>query len=157
MTDASGENHFVLLSLGSNVGDRSRFLSLAVENLRIILSDVKVSSILETEPFGVKEQAKFLNLAISGHTKLSPFALLYFCKTIEYLLGRRVRERWHEREIDIDIILYDEAEISLPLLEIPHSGIAERDFVKIPAMEIEPEAITRLLEKLKIKKSGDKL
>ena len=146
---ASGKSNFVLLSLGSNLGDRSRFISNAVESLRLFIDDIKVSSEYETEPYGVLDQAKFLNIALSGQTKLSPFTLLFYCKTIEYLLGRQVRQRWHEREIDIDIVFYGGAEISLPLLEIPHKGIAERDFVIRPAMEIEPELLKSFLDKQK--------
>ena len=78
----------------------------------------------------------FLNLAVSGLTSLPPLKLLEHCKTIELELGRKQREHWHEREIDIDIILYGSEIINCENLIIPHANLQYRKFVLLPCSEI---------------------
>jgi 2-amino-4-hydroxy-6-hydroxymethyldihydropteridine diphosphokinase len=138
-------NHseIVILSLGSNVGDRRQYIDSAL-NLLVesnFISEPKISSYYETDPYGVKEQNSFLNIALMAKTELNPFMLLQICKTIEYSLGRKIRNRWHSREIDIDIIFYSDRIINFDTIEIPHKEIKNRNFVLIPINEIAPDFI----------------
>ena len=131
-----------MLSLGANLGDRKQALSDAVDYLRdnAVLTGISTSSFYETQPFGVTEQPEFINMVVSGFTQLSVFALLQICKSIEYLMGRQTRQRWHEREIDIDILIYGDLVISKEKIKIPHPAMSERKFVLIPAAEIAAKA-----------------
>lgn len=133
----------VLLSLGANLGDRRTTLSDAVEALRQTgtLQNITASSFYETEPFGVKEQPAFLNIAISGYTALSPHILLLQCKSLEAKFGRQKRERWHERELDIDIIYFGNEILDTPRLTIPHPQATRRNFVLVPIAEIAPDFV----------------
>ena len=128
----------VLLSLGANIGDKEKTLNKALGLLesRNVIKIQKKSSLYYTEPYGVKEQDWFINLCVYGETSLSPYDLLKQCKNIEVLLGRKERQRWHEREIDIDIILYGEINLNEDDLIIPHKEYKNRNFVLIPAAEI---------------------
>ncbi len=132
-----------MLSIGSNFGDKEANIENALDLL--ITSEAikfaKFSSFYETEPYGVTEQEWFLNMSIAGYTDLSPQELLVICKSIEYSVGRCIRKRWHEREIDIDILLYDNDIIQEKDLTIPHPRLEKRKFVLIPCNEIEPNYI----------------
>jgi 2-amino-4-hydroxy-6-hydroxymethyldihydropteridine diphosphokinase len=133
----------VYLSLGSNVGDRLGLLSKAVQELESLPeSDVQeVSSVYETEPIGYKEQADFLNMAVALQTSLSPMALFTRTKQIEKALGRHDQTRWQPREIDIDILLYDQLIFRSERLFIPHREMLKRKFVLVPLSEIAGSAI----------------
>ena len=135
--------NFVLFSLGSNIGNKSDKIIEAIEVFEFadVLHNIKISSFYESEPFGEKEQDWFVNIAISGYTDHSPDFLLGMLKNIEYLLGRKIRNRWREREIDIDILLYDDLIYSTKYLTIPHPQMHLRRFVLFPACEIAPEVI----------------
>ncbi len=131
------------LSLGSNVGDRRGFLRKALEMISD-LRDVKlsgVSGVYETEPVGFKRQAPFLNLAVRIFTAAGPNELIRELKEIESKLGRIRRERWREREIDIDIIFYGDAKIDSDELVIPHPSAHLRRFVLQPLSELAPDFI----------------
>ncbi len=95
-----------------------------------------MSSFYETEPVGYSDQPWFLNAVVSGYTYLTAEHLLILCKSLEYMMGRRKRERWHEREIDIDILLYNDSVFSDLFLTIPHPQMLKRRFVLQPAAEI---------------------
>lgn len=131
----------VLLSLGSNLGNKNANINAAVYYLieGNILSNVRVSSFYETEPFGNPEQDWFLNIAVAGQTKLSPYQLLFSCKNIEFIIGRRKKQHWTEREIDIDILLFENRIINEKYLSIPHKYFCERRFVLLPSSEIMPQ------------------
>jgi 2-amino-4-hydroxy-6-hydroxymethyldihydropteridine diphosphokinase len=128
----------VLLSLGSNLGNRSENISKALDLLSTgnILSDITISSIYETEPFGYKNQPWFLNTAVLGSTHFTPQILLSSCQQIERKIGRKSHLRWREREIDIDIILYGNLIINSDKISIPHPAMHLRRFVLAPANEI---------------------
>jgi 2-amino-4-hydroxy-6-hydroxymethyldihydropteridine diphosphokinase len=132
------KNTFVLLSLGANIGDRIATLENAIAMLgeRGVLSQIVKSSYYRTEPYGVKNQDWFVNVCLSGFTELSPLQLLEQCKKVEKLFGRQVRERWHERELDIDIIFYGDEIVNTDYLTIPHREYKMRNFVLAPAAEI---------------------
>lgn len=128
----------VLLSLGSNLGDRCAQLARAVDAIArcSLLEELVCSPIYETEPVGYTDQPLFLNCCIAGRTALDPQNLHYRLKELERSLGRRRRPRWHEREIDIDIILFGTDIITGTDLVIPHPHATERAFVLIPARDI---------------------
>jgi 2-amino-4-hydroxy-6-hydroxymethyldihydropteridine diphosphokinase len=132
-----------LLSLGSNLGDKTLRIQKAVNLISQIL-DVKLiisSSYYKTEPVGFTEQDWFVNSCILIETKLSASDLLSKLKYIEKKLGRKPRAKWHEREIDIDIILFGEEIIKSDTVQIPHPEMHKRSFVLVPACEIAPNMI----------------
>ena len=96
----------------------------------------KCSNVYETEPQNLKDQPYFLNCAIKIKTGLLPLKLLETCQQIESTIGRNQTIRFGPRNIDIDILTYNEDEIALPKLTIPHPRIFERNFVLIPLQEI---------------------
>jgi 2-amino-4-hydroxy-6-hydroxymethyldihydropteridine diphosphokinase len=134
---------FVLLSLGANLGNREDNITSAFDFLREsgILTDAHISSMYETEPVGYTDQPWFVNAVVSGNTTLSAEQLLIVCKSLEYLMGRRHRQRWHEREMDIDILIYGSRIFSSRPLTVPHPRMHERRFVMEPAAEVAPAAI----------------
>lgn len=139
----------VLLSLGSNKGDSFRNISESVDLLikSEIICKAQVSLYYKTSPVGYEEQNDFLNSALIGETGYSPQQLLFLLKSVEYLIGRKKRERWHEREIDIDILLFGNEIINLKSLKIPHIEFHNRKFALLPANEIAPDFFHPVLKK----------
>jgi 2-amino-4-hydroxy-6-hydroxymethyldihydropteridine diphosphokinase len=135
----------VYLGLGSNIGDRERNIAEALQRLSEKVLIERVSSLYETEPVGYKEQPWFLNAVCEGNTELSPKGLLRFVKLIEEEMGRKQAVRWGPREIDIDILFYDDIVLETPELVIPHPRIVERSFVLVPLAEIAPDLIHPIL------------
>jgi len=137
----------VYLALGSNLGDRHSSIRRAVDLLNVAGVHVRhLSTVIETEPVGGPVQGKFLNAVLEAHTELSARQLHSKTKDIEGKLGRVHREVDGPREIDIDILLYDDLVMDLPELTIPHPRMLERAFVMDPLKEIAPyivEALTR--------------
>ena len=132
----------VLLGLGSNISSRKKRLKAAVNRLiGSILHDAVVSSIYETEPVGYTDQKAFLNMVIMGETTLSPSKLHEAVKAMEVAQGRVHRERWREREIDVDVLLYGDEIVRTDDLTIPHEHMHERRFVLVPAVEIAPQMV----------------
>lgn len=134
--------HTVLLSLGANLGNPAdtiaRASKLIAEN---VLTNVRISPLYRTAPVGVTDQPDFINCAVVGESSSSAREIHDACKDIERILGRRQRERWHEREIDIDVILvgkiiYEDADV-----HIPHLRMHERMFVLQPACDLVPDII----------------
>ena len=138
LIESNIKNTFVLLSLGANIGDKKTTLDNAVETLVELglISQVVVSSYYGTEPYGVKDQNWFINICVKGMTQHSPTDLLAKCKEIEKMYGRQERERWHERELDIDIIFFGKEIVETESLTIPHKEYRKRNFVLVPAAEI---------------------
>jgi 2-amino-4-hydroxy-6-hydroxymethyldihydropteridine diphosphokinase len=137
------KTYSVYLGLGSNVGERHRFLSRAVGELKTI-ANVKVvwaSSVYESEPYGKTDQPKFLNAAVEIETTLLPAELLKETQAIEQRLGRTAREKWGPREIDIDLLLYDGLVHADEVVVVPHPELEKRKFVLVPLREIAPDAI----------------
>jgi 2-amino-4-hydroxy-6-hydroxymethyldihydropteridine diphosphokinase len=133
--------NLIVLGLGSNQGDSPVILKGAIEKLRGALKGLRAASIIETEPFHVKDQPRFLNTAVSGLYARSPRELLALIHGIEASYGRdRSRERrWGERTLDIDILLFGNHVISdPPALEIPHPRLNERPFALEPLLELLP-------------------
>lgn len=132
--------HTVYLSLGTNLGDKEANINRAIEKINDSVGTVlRTSSFIETEPWGFNSSNTFLNAALCVETDLSPEQLLNATQLIEREMGRThksVNRVYHDRLIDIDILLYDDITISTPALTIPHPLMQERDFVMIPLREI---------------------
>lgn len=132
--------HTVYLSLGSNLGDREATMRRAIGLLNERAGSVdRQSSFIETEPWGFESTNKFLNMCVRLLTTLSPEQLLMATKQIERELGRTqksVNGKYHDRPIDIDILMYDDLQLSTPNLTLPHPHMQEREFVMIPLREI---------------------
>lgn len=128
----------VLLALGSNLGDRIGYLHAAIAAIleRGYLDRVRCSPIYESAPVGYSDQPDFLNCCITGMTCLPPDELHSCLKALEIELGRQRRPRWHQREIDVDLILYENLILQTSTLKIPHPQALERAFVLIPAQAI---------------------
>ena len=133
-------SHIAYLSLGSNLGDRHATMQSAILLLDSQAGTVdRVSSAIETEPWGFKSANKFLNMCVRITTTLSPEQLLATTKDIELQLGRTTKSvngQYHDRPIDIDILTYDDLHINTPSLTLPHPHMHERNFVMIPLREI---------------------
>ena len=129
--------HKVYLSLGSNIGDRKANLQEAVRLLDETGIKVgKISSVYETDPVGYLDQSAFLNIACSAETELDPLGLLKAAKGIEEHMGRQKTVRFGPRNIDIDIIYFDDVTMCTKDIIIPHVRMHERAFVLVPLCEI---------------------
>lgn len=136
------------LSLGSNIGDRAENIARAVAALAE--HDVRVtrqSSLYETEPVEMREQEWFLNGVVEAQTSLAPRDLMAALLAIERSLGRERTIPKGPRIIDIDILLFGDAVVKEPQLEIPHPRMAARRFVLVPFAEITPDAWHPVLRK----------
>jgi len=137
----SQSSHILYLSLGSNLGDRHTLLLKAVDYLaRRVGRLLRASSIIQTDPWGFDSPNPFLNAVVLMQTPFTPMEVLAKTQAIEQELGRTVKSTLHgyaDRPIDIDILLYDDLELSTPELTIPHPHMYERDFVLRPLHEIQ--------------------
>jgi 2-amino-4-hydroxy-6-hydroxymethyldihydropteridine diphosphokinase len=136
----------IFLGLGSNLGDREQNIRSALARIAALPETrvVAVSSVLETEPWGVRDQPSFLNAAAEIRSSLPPAQLLSAIKQIESDLGRTPTFRWGPRVIDIDLLLYGERRVHEVNLRLPHPHILERPFVWEPLAEIAPEVVEEL-------------
>lgn len=139
------------LSIGSNIGERLKFVEQAVSFLGLCeeINIIQTSALYETEPWGIKDQNWFLNVAVEINTTLSPQDLLVKCNQIESTLGRNrnIEKRWGERTVDIDIIFYGTEIINTDILVVPHTRMHERAFVLVPMLEIAPEFVHPIFNK----------
>jgi len=146
------------LSLGSNIGNRSEFLSKAIKELSFNkkITVKKISSVYETAPVGFLDQDNFLNIAIEIKTSLDPWELMEYNQKIEEKLQRIKKIHWGPRTIDIDILLYGDDHINEENLKVPHPYMTERAFVLVPLHDIAPsldicgKSITSYLKKLNL-------
>ena len=134
------------MGLGSNLGDREANLRVALELLAGCMALEKVSSLYDTEPWGYKDQPRFLNCVCQGRTVLHPQDLLAAIKDVEKALGREPTFPNGPRLIDVDILLYGQQLVQDPGLEIPHPRMAERTFVLVPLAEIAPDCLHPVLK-----------
>ncbi len=130
------------LALGSNLGDRKQYLVNAVNYLKSIGVLLLNAGLYETGAYGFTEQPAFLNSALLLDTHLNPLDLLNQLKNIENMTGRKQRHRWGPREIDLDIIFYENQVIQTRELTIPHPDFQNRRFVLQPLMDIAPNFIS---------------
>lgn len=136
------------IALGSNLGDKEKNLRRAL----LLLTQqgvevVRVSSFLSTEPYGVTDQPQFLNAVACVRTSLTPLALLDVLLATELAMGRVRLRHWGERNIDLDLLLYEDVVLDLPRLHLPHPDMQNRDFVLLPLAEIAPELKHPTLQK----------
>lgn len=148
----------VSISIGSNLGHRKENCKQALRFLQangILIK--KQSQMYETEPWGVKDQPKFINMVIEVETDKKPEELLRILKEIEKEIGRSETIKWGPRVIDLDILFYDDLILKIPGLEIPHPLLHEREFVLKPLCDIAPDkkhpvtgkTVKEILENLK--------
>jgi 2-amino-4-hydroxy-6-hydroxymethyldihydropteridine diphosphokinase len=137
----------VYLALGSNVGKGDQQFDSALKALREHLTDIKQASRYTSAAVGFTDQPDFLNTVIEAETDLSPQELLAFTQMTEQKVGRIRRFRWGPREIDIDIIFYDDQIIDEPDLSIPHPRFAKREFILKPLLDLNPDLIDPVSKK----------
>lgn len=130
------------LGIGTNVGHREQNIENCTLLIKERIGNVKsVSSIYETEPWGVEGQDNYYNIVLEVETHLQPLCLLQSVQQIENDLGRIRIEKWGSRIIDVDILFYDDYVFSMDNLIIPHPYITTRNFVLQPLSEIKPNLI----------------
>ena len=132
----------VFLGLGTNLGSKEDNLSRAIEEIQRRIGPVKAqSAFVKTSPWGFESDNAFLNAVVAVDTNLEPFALLDTTQEIERLMGRKhksVDGEYHDRVIDIDILVYGDSYINTPRLTVPHPLLSKRLFVLEPLAEIAP-------------------
>ena len=132
--------HKIYLGLGSNLGNRKENLAYAIRFIGERVGKVlRVSSFIETEPWGFESENTFVNAVILCETDLTPRQLLGATQKIEREMGRQKKSTdggYSDRCIDIDILLYYDLRVDEPDLQIPHPLMLKRDFVMIPLREI---------------------
>ena len=132
--------HTAYVALGSNLGDKEGNLRRALELLEERGVEVmKVSTFICTEPYGVTDQPQFLNGVCQVRTCMEPLELLHTLLDIEQEMGRVRLRHWGERNIDLDLLLYEDVLMDTPELKLPHPDMQNRDFVLLPMAEIAPE------------------
>jgi 2-amino-4-hydroxy-6-hydroxymethyldihydropteridine diphosphokinase len=129
-----------VLSLGSNLGDRLGFLQLAVYLLRP--SVTAVSAVYETDPWGPVQQGNFLNaVVLVSDRRTSAREWLYRAQAAETAAERTREQRWGPRTLDVDVVAVDGVSCNEPDLIVPHPRAAERAFVLVPWLDVQPEAL----------------
>ena len=140
--------HTAYVALGSNLGDKEANLRRALELLiERGVEIVKTSTFISTEPYGVTDQPQFLNGVCEVRTSLEPLELLHTLLDIEREMGRVRLRHWGERNIDLDLLLYEDVVMDTPELKLPHPDMQNRDFVLLPLAEIAPELVHPILQK----------
>jgi 2-amino-4-hydroxy-6-hydroxymethyldihydropteridine diphosphokinase len=141
------EQHTVYLALGTNLGNRLANLKEAVSALPPQMEVKAKSEVYETLPWGFKEQEQFLNQVLRVETYLQPEPLLRHLKRLEIALGRKESFPNGPRQIDLDILFYDDLVLYSPALMIPHPYVHERGFVLVPLMDIAPDFVHPVRQK----------
>ena len=140
--------HTAYIALGSNLGDKEANLRRALELLiERGVEIVKTSTFISTEPYGVTDQPQFLNGVCEVRTSLAPLALLHTLLEVEQEMGRVRLRHWGERNIDLDLLLYEDVVMDTSQLKLPHPDMQNRDFVLLPLAEIAPELVHPTLQK----------
>ncbi|HEU23866.1 MAG: 2-amino-4-hydroxy-6-hydroxymethyldihydropteridine diphosphokinase [Mesoaciditoga sp.] len=140
--------HLVYVAFGSNLGDRKENILRAIEEMKKKQMEfLRISTMYETEPYGLKDQPKFINCAALIRTSYAPMELMDMLLDIEKALGRVRNVKWGPRTIDIDILFYDHRIINFVDLIIPHPDLQNREFVLRPLAEIAPDYIHPKLKK----------
>lgn len=132
--------HTAYVALGSNLGAKEQNLRRAL--LLLLQNGIeveRVSSFITTEPYGVTDQPQFLNGVCRVRTVLPPLELLRTLLAVERQMGRVRLRHWGERNIDLDLLLYENVLLDTPELRLPHPDMQNRDFVLLPLAEIAPD------------------
>lgn len=145
----SQDENIAYIGLGSNKGDRVAYLNNSINNLNndYDIKIVKLSNLYETKPFGLNQQDNFCNAAAKLVTSLTPQKLLKRIKQVEEISGRTKSEKWGPREIDIDLLLFNDLIFSNEFISLPHEGIIYRDFVLQPLCDLDPDLIHPVLNR----------
>jgi len=130
-----------IIGLGSNVGDRVKYIETSITKISDFLRIRKISSVYQSDSLLTDGQIKYYNIVLSGDTYYKAVELLYILKNIEKEVGRIKRGKWKEREIDLDIIDFDRNILQSEELILPHKHTHKRSFVLYPLREIEPAYI----------------
>lgn len=132
--------HTVYFSLGTNLGDKEGNIHEAIKRIEELIGTVECqSTLLVTEPWGFESENTFVNAAIRCSTELQPMDVLRLSQEIERAMGRTQKSvdgKYHDRIIDIDILMYDDLHIDTKILKLPHPLMKEREFVMIPLKEV---------------------
>jgi len=138
----------IFLLTGSNLGNRLKFLETAKTELQERVGKlIQESSIYETAAWGKTDQADFLNQVLEFESELQPEEILQLNQEIEKEAGRNRKEKWGARELDIDILFYDDQILNLPALVIPHPQLQNRRFTLMPLAEIASDFVHPVLKK----------
>jgi 2-amino-4-hydroxy-6-hydroxymethyldihydropteridine diphosphokinase len=141
----------IYISLGSNLGNRLKFLTTAKKNLHEALGslgDDKESYIYETDSWGVLNQELYLNQVLIINSWMDdPGKILRICQNIENKLGRERKIKWNSRTLDIDILFIENVLVKETNLIIPHPEIQNRKFILVPMVQIDPNFIHPILNK----------
>jgi len=132
------------IGLGSNLSDPIEQVSTALEELDAIHDTqlLMASSLYASKPMGPSDQPDYVNAVAKVSTKLPPEALLSELQAIEQVHRRKRKDqRWGPRTLDLDIVLYGDLQMDSKILQIPHYGVAEREFVLIPLQELQVDLI----------------
>ncbi len=141
--------HEVYVALGSNLGESRAIIEQAVERLKQFenIKIDRVSTLIETKPYGVTDQPMFLNGAMRLYTLLTPYELLDVLHEVEKEAGRERKIHWGPRTLDLDILFYDDLITDDEVLCIPHHDMKKRDFVLKPMAEIAPYKVHPVYKK----------
>ena len=124
------------VGLGSNLGDREQLIRAAAE----LIGAIRLSPLIETEPWGLEDQPRFLNAVAEVETALEPPAFLTFLLDVERRLGReRIGPRFGPRTIDLDLLLFGDRTVDEPGVVVPHPRLHERRFALEPLAELAPD------------------
>lgn len=138
----------VYLSMGSNLGDREKYLREAISRLQDLGVIRQISSFYETQPVEVQtEQPWFLNCALAMETELMPLEFLRRMLGVEQSMGRARTEPKGPRTIDLDILLFGNDVLDTPELTVPHPAMHQRRFVLEPLTEIAPDVMHPVLKR----------
>jgi 2-amino-4-hydroxy-6-hydroxymethyldihydropteridine diphosphokinase len=133
--------HLAYIGVGTNIAPRSERMKEAFDALEAKWQVLAKSSIYLTKPVGFTDQPEFLNAVVGIICEQEPKELFRELKLLESSLGRVTRERWHEREIDFDILFFDNINFNDEVLDIPHPEALRRNFVLIPLVEVAPSLV----------------
>ncbi len=135
----------VILGLGSNKGNKKKYLDSACVALGKILKNMRRSSIYQTSPQDYLEQDDFFNMVVEGEYEGSPFSLLDEIQKIEAINGRNREKEISKgpRTLDIDLLFFDDISLNTPRLTIPHPQLEKRAFVLVPLLELFPDFTKR--------------
>lgn len=133
--------HLAYIGVGTNIAPRSTRMCEAFDALATKWQVLAKSSIYLTKPVGFTDQPEFLNAVAAIICEEEPIELFRELKLMEGSLGRVTRERWHEREIDFDILFFDNLNYHDEVLDIPHPEALRRNFVVIPLIEVAPSLV----------------
>lgn len=144
--------HTVYLALGSNLGDKEANISRATDMIGESVGHVSAcSSMLVTEPWGFSSEHNFVNAAVRVETLLTPHGVLEATQAVERAMGRTLKStdgQYHDRIIDIDILLFDDLTVDESGLRIPHPLMFKRDFVMRPLREVLDDKGRKLIRRM---------